>query len=819
LFAARRRVAAACAQACSLLALAALSAPALACDECAEAATGSSGAPTAAAPTATTATTPTGTLASAAAAAAAAAPQGDAAPLRTLGIVRVMGSAVSSLPSQIPTTLESLDAATLARTVNATDAGDALKYFPSLLVRKRYIGDYNHAVLSTRASGTGNSARSLVFADGILLSNLLGNGAAFTPRWGMVTPEEIARVDVMYGPFSAAYSGNGVGAIVDYQTRMPTRFEAHASLGYSHQPNELYGQSRSFDAKQASASLGSAEGGFSWWLSLSRQDSQGQPQTFATKLVSSGTTASTGTPVTGATLAPNRANQDWWVLGSGTEYETQQNQAKLKLAYELQPGLRANYVLGLWDNGSDGQSRSFLQDASGNTVTHLSGGALTQTINLDGKRYTLSASDFPQTRDDLLHVMHGFSLKQRGQEHFNWELAASLYDYQKDSSRAYAPTSTAAPNAGRITDQAGTGWDTLSAKASWHPAGREGAHRLDVGLAQEHYQLRNRVDNTSDWRWGSAQSLASRFEGETRIRAAYAQDAWQFAPDWMLVLGLRGEHWQASQGLTVSGSNTLAHPERSRSDWSPKAALSWGLAESWVLKASTGRAVRYPTVSELYQGGFNSAGQAINNNPDLRPERSWTSELSAEWTPAQGRSVRATFFHEDSRDALYSQLNVATNANTVQNIDHIRTRGLELAASRGLGHGLDLTGSLTYTDSIILANSGYATVAGDTVGKQQPRVPRWRATLLGSWQAREDLSLSLGLRYSGKQYSTLDNSDPNGFAYQGASKYFTADVRAQWRINRQWSLAGGIDNLNNYQYWNFHPYPQRTFHVALKFDL
>ena len=108
------------------------------------------------------------------------------------------------------------------RRINATDAEDALKYLPSLTVRKRYIGDYDHAVLATRASGTGNSARSLVYADGILLSNLLGNGAGFTPRWGLVAPEEIERVDVLYGPFSAAYSGNSAGAIVDFVTRMPT---------------------------------------------------------------------------------------------------------------------------------------------------------------------------------------------------------------------------------------------------------------------------------------------------------------------------------------------------------------------------------------------------------------------------------------------------------------------------------------------------------------------------------------------------------------------------------------------------------------------
>src|SRR6185436_12180959 len=121
----------------------------------------------------------------------------------------------------------------------------------SLLVRKRYVGDYNHAILSSRASGTGNSARSAVYADGMLLSNYLGNGVgglSFPPRWGLVTPEEIERVDVMYGPFSAAYPGNSVGAVVDYQTRMPTKFEAHAKLGAASQSSELYGHQSRFNA-------------------------------------------------------------------------------------------------------------------------------------------------------------------------------------------------------------------------------------------------------------------------------------------------------------------------------------------------------------------------------------------------------------------------------------------------------------------------------------------------------------------------------------------------------------------------------------------
>ncbi|MBB2484627.1 TonB-dependent receptor [Mitsuaria sp. WAJ17] len=767
-------------------------------------------------------------------------PAGDQGDSQTkqLGVVTVHGNSPTSLPTTIPTTIEGIDAATLARTVNATDAEDALKYFPSLLVRKRYIGDYNHAVLSTRASGTGNSARSLVFADGIQLSNLLGNGATFAPRWGLVTPEEIARVDVLYGPFSAGYSGNAAGAVVDYQTRMPQSFEAHGRVATAVQPNSMYSQDETYRATQGSLSVGSRDGALAWWLHASRSQSHGQPLVFASKLLSTGTAPTAGLPVvSGAVLDKNRSMQDWYLIGSATEYDTTQDHLKAKLAWDFSPTLRLSYVLADWKNRSEGSSRSYLRDAQGKTVDNRYGGDISQGVVIDGRRYTLAASDFSRSRDALDHRMQALTLKSHTMGFFDYSLAWSQYDYLGDQTRSYAPVSKAQPEAGRLTDQHGTGWKTLSARGVWRPGG---AHVLEAGLSREEGTLSTRVDNTDDWRTGAAASFASLFAGKTRSDALYLQDSWELGRDWQAVLGLRAEHWQALDGRTeaaymgTAGKGAcnpatqrcvMGHAERSLHALSPKAALSHQLSEDWMLKASTGRAVRFPTVSELYQGGFDAkTGGVINNNPDLRPEKGWTTELSAEWGEACSQ-LRITWFREDTHDALYSLLNVATNATTVQNVDYVRTNGLELSFSTAGGwterllKGLGLSGSLTYADSRMLASSGYVSVPGDVVGKWQPRVPRWRATLLASWQVRPDLSLSYGMRYSGRQYGTLDNSDPNGFAYQGTSKYFTTDLRLQWRINRQWSLAGGIDNLNNYQYWNFHPYPQRTFHAELKFDL
>jgi iron complex outermembrane receptor protein len=747
----------------------------------------------------------------------------DNVPVKALGMVTITGSQPTSLPTQIPATMEGITREQIERTVNATDSEDALKYLPSLLVRKRYIGDYNHAILSSRASGTGNSARSAVYGDGILLSNYLGNGVgglSFPPRWSMVTPEEIERVDVMYGPFSAAYPGNSVGAVVVFTTGMPKGFEAHAKAGYSSQPFELYNTDATYRAWETSASVGNKSGDFAWRLNFNHSDSHGQPLTFAQRLVSSGTAGGTGTPVTGAVLDANNANQPWYILGTGTEYHTKQDHFKAKLSYDITPTIRANYVLGVWQNTSEGRPVSYLRDAAGQPV--YSG-----PISINGLTYAgLTGADFAATNEDLTHVMHGLSVKSNTKGEWDWEVDASLYDYQKDQKRQNAAANTL-PNAlsggsGTVADGNGTGWNNLAVKGTWRPGGLQGEHVVDFGLQQDSYKLQYVTSSTTgNWLVDDAGTLASSVGGKTRLRSAYAQDAWAFAPSWKTVLGVRAEWWQAYDGHTTF--SPTAPKSRSENHLSPKAAVSYQVAPDLVLKASTGRAVRMPTVSELYGATVTTNSQYIND-PNLKPERSWTTELSGEKDFDHGM-LRLTFFTEDTHDSLYSQTTFVPQANSnisrVQNIARIQTNGLELAfnATDVLKRGLDFNGSVTYADSVIKENEGFVVAPGDTIGKRQPNIPKWRATALASYRFDNQWTASVGARYSSPQYRTLNNADVNGYTYQGVSKYFTTDVRVRYQIDRQWSVAFGIDNLNNYKYWNFHPYPQRSYSAELKFDL
>jgi iron complex outermembrane receptor protein len=319
--------------------------------------------------------------------------------------------------------------------------------------------------------------------------------------------------------------------------------------------------------------------------------------------------------------------------------------------------------------------------------------------------------------------------------------------------------------------------------------------------------LRTLVSNADDWLAGAPTTRFSAFSGDTELASLYAQDTWAFAEPWRATLGVRVERWQAANGAVADAATAVELGERSESYVSPKLAIARELTPQWSVKASLGRAVRFPTVAELYQGSI-ASNVVVNNDPNLRPEKSWTSELSGERVLGMG-SLRLTAFFEDTTDALYSQTNVTVtpNVTNIQNVDEIGTRGLEVAFQQPglLGDRLDVSASVTYARSRIEQNDNFPA----SVGKWQPRVPDWRANALVTYRLGEAWSLTAGGRYSGTQYNTLDNSDTNPYSFTGTSPFIVFDLRARY-ANERFSAAVGIDNAGDEEYWAFHPYTRRS---------
>lgn len=702
------------------------------------------------------------------------------------------------------------------RDINVINVEDSLKYAPSLHIRKRYIGDRN-SIISTRTSGTIQSARSLVYADGLLLSNLLGNSFGFPPRWGIVGAEEIDTVDVLYGPFSALLPGNSAGATILMTTRRPERLEAHARVQAFTQNFKLYGTDDSYGGHQEQALLGARAGNLSWTLMLNNMDSKGQPMSFATAATSTTAAGGGDTVVTGAHQDIDPKGAGRVIFGATSIDHTVQNTGKIRLAYDFTPDTRAAFTYALWRNDSYSDTQTYLRDAVGNPV--WSG-----NVNIDGFRYTLSNSTFAPSDRNEEHQLAGLTLDSRLNDDWRVEVAASDYDTLTDITRTPTVAKPAAESggAGRITFADGTGWRNLDLKAIWKPAAGTAGHTATFGYHRDEYTIASRQYNASNWRSdASTTTLRNSFSGKTSTTALFAQGVWKFDPRWTATLGLRHEHWEAFDGTRfdtaapLSGSTHL-YPRRDNRFNSPKASLTWQASSDWLLRASLARAYRFPTVSELFQTETRGTTTFISD-PNLKPEKVLAKDLTAEGA-ALGGILRLSLFEEQVNDGLYSQTNISVTPNitSVQNIDRIRFRGIETAwqASNVWTRGLDISGSLTYVNSRVLANA----VNPDVVGKRAQRVPDWRLSAFAAYRIDEHWSTSLGLKYSGRQYNELDNSDSNPDVFGGASRFTTLDARVGYQFGKLVRASLGVDNLTNEKYYAFHPYPQRTWHAEVRFD-
>lgn len=729
---------------------------------------------------------------------------------------------------QVPATQEGVDAQQMTESINVVNTEDALKYLPSLVVRKRRIGD-QQAPLATRTSGLGQSARSLIYADGYLLSALIGNNnSSASPRWALVAPEEIERVDVMYGPFSAAYPGNSMGAVVEISTRMPQQLEAGAKFQSGRQDFNLYSTKQQFQSTQASAVVGNKTGDLSWWLSANSLDTYSQPNTFITASKSSSAASAAYTTVTGAYADRNRLGADIVVYGAGGLEHKQQENGKIKLAYDLTPQWRASYTLGTFQDRTRSRVDSYLRDANGNPV--YSG-----NVNIDGYRYTIAATSFSSTSGVYAlaqkHTAQSLSLKSDTRGNWDWEAIFSTMQFGLDTTRN--PTTALGggeyAGAGTLLALNGTGWSTLDLKGIWRPAGIDGAHQLSFGVHGDNYKLSSKTSTlASDWSTREDGTLTTMALGKTSTSALWLQDVWKLRRDLKLTVGGRQEYWTAYGGLNYSSTSGVAvnQPGMQSSNFSPKASLRWDMNPDWSLTTSFGKAYRYPTVTELYQS-VTSGGTVYTPNPNLRPEQSHSGELALERVRNKGR-LRLSLFQEDLVDALISQNSTLSgttvNASQTQNIDRIRSSGLELALEQGdaLWRGLDLAGSLTYVDSTIVSDPTFRDASNnlaDVRGKYTPNIPRWKGSALASYRVGERWTHSLGARYSSHIWSTIDNTDYNHNTYQGFAGYFVMDARMHYKLDQRTSLAVGIDNLNNRKYFLFHPMMQRTLMAELKLAL
>jgi iron complex outermembrane receptor protein len=723
------------------------------------------------------------------------------------GTITVKDSLIDSRIMKFPATVETYDKKQIEESVNAATPAQTLKYLPSIQVRERSIGDRN-GIISSRTIGSISSAQSMLYADGVLLSNLLGNSFSYPPRWGMVNPEEIQRISMMYGPFSSFYAGNSMGGVINIETRMPEKFESHAGIQTFFQNFKLYGTHQNESGHREFISLGNKVNDFSFWVSMNRLENTAQPLDFSVANLSSAA-AGAETPVTGAYQDKGILNQDRVIFGATAIDTSIQKNGKFKGQYEFLNQSKLTYTIGLWDLDSRQNVESYIKDNNGNSIY---GGS----VNFNNKSYTVARMNPAQA--EALHVMQSIDFKSNDKGFFNWQMTLSDYNYSRDLSNRSNLTGTSNTNpyitkTGQITDLSGTGWTVFDSRVTLRPKD----HTIDLGYHLDYYHLRQTVNVSNDWMGSQKGAFNSLSSGNTKTHAVYIQDKWQIMPQWALTLGARQEHYEAYDGVNQNTTNLARYEDRSRNTFSPKLSLSFEPMPAWGFRAAFGKAYRFPTVTELFQQ-ITDNNTIVTNNPNLKPEEIYSAEITAERRFVNGL-VRASLFREDRYDALISQTNISrvgSSSTYIQNVDHVRIHGIELATEWNniIIPKLDVLANATLIDSEILKNDA----APSNTNKKVPRIPRQLYKAVATYRVSEDFTMSLAARYSGRQFIQLDNSDINPETYQGASRFLFVDAKANYKFKDRWTASLGVDNIFNDQAFVHHPLSQRTGYAQIKFD-
>lgn len=726
----------------------------------------------------------------------------------TLHEVRISAAShASSIDPDMPAAVETVSAAQLQR-LNVVNTEDALKYLPAFGIRKRFIGDEN-ATFSVRGTSNQQSARGLVYLDGLLLSNLLGNNWANPPRWSMAFPQNLARVEVIYGAYSALYPGNAIGATVLMTTRMPEKLEVSGEVQAFTQHVDTYGVDRDYGGSRQSATIGDRSGRFAFLIGVTHLQANGQPLVYATQNVS--TRPGALNPVTGAIGDTGANGLPRQVLGINSEGQeaTSQDEAHIRLTYDVTPELMGSLTAGYWNQDLSHRTGTFLRDANGQPV--WSG-----PVTIDGRQYTLPANFFAPSTRQSRNYLYGLSLGTHRETGWNVEGNVSYFDMDRNRDRVASGVTQ--DGQGLLTAGDGSRWRTLDLRASHTPdALGTNTHTVSFGYHYDGYRLDNASYNLAQWRNGGAGSLSAANGGSTQTQAVYLQDTWQLDERWRLTVGARYEQWRAFGGSRSTANATVGYPERDESHTSPKASLAWTVSDSVVMRLSGARAYRFPTVNELFQGTFNGIA-LINNDPNLKPENDLSRELSMEWY-RENSVTRFTLYRSDTKNTLFSQTDttVFPNVTSVQNVGLVRTRGAEVSYDGRdvLTPGFDLTANAAYTQATTVRNERYPA----SEGKQFYRIPRWRANAVATWHATSRLAMTLAGRYSGRQYNTLDHSDVNPDTFGGASDFLTFDAKVTWKANEHLDLGAGVDNLTDRRYYVYYPYPSRTYLVEARFHL
>jgi len=727
-----------------------------------------------------------------------------------------------------------IEGADVRTKINATTVEDTFRYAPGVLIRKRYMGDPN-GTLGIRTSNSFQTAHSMVYGDGMPLHNPLRTTFSGAPRWSMVSPSEIETSEVLYGPFSAQYSGHSFGGVVNMTTKMPEKFEAEFDATGMFQTMHRSGRNETLEGFKTFIAAGDKFDKFSIWGSYNHFENQGQPQTI--------NAAAQTTPV--LNTAAQRAAQAALPRANGGQNYQLPTAApavaygdigisqpitdlfKMKMGYDFTDELQGRFTFA-YENRQDtvDDPNSLLTNANGTTNW---GGATAAGVSantnyydpLFNKNIVVPGSVFGVSTTERNAYNYGLSLK--GKISTNWKIdtTASYYDAKNQSvSSNLNPSHPLNQYKGQIVDEK-PWWATYDLKLATDKfLGRDDLSFMG-GYQFNHATLGLKTYNSNNYAAGTTSSLTNDNAGTTQTNAVFSQMEWRFLQDWSLMAGARYDLWQTMDAhvydYTLPATSKLRiqnYENRDASRISPKASLEFS-PNNWTFRYSFSKAYRFPIAEEMYSSQSRLNSQTIAY-PGLGPEHGYFHNLMAQYDIPRGY-VRANFFYDRVGDEIANTTQVVNGQTTTTflPIDQTTAVGVDLTFQQNDFFKLpvDVMFNTTIMDKEITKNSRSPIL----VGNQWDRMPRLQINGTLTYHVMPVLDGTVGVRYRSDSFQTLTNTDVASQVMGGTDESTFVDLKTVYKLpvykGLKSSISAGIDNVFNANAFENHPYPQRSYFV------
>lgn len=292
-----------------------------------------------------------------------------------------------------------------------------------------------------------------------------------------------------------------------------------------------------------------------------------------------------------------------------------------------------------------------------------------------------------------------------------------------------------------------------------------------------------------------------RVAGGSQYVAGVYGETWRQSGDWLLTGGLRLDRWASFDGerterdlATNAVLLALAPPDRD--GWQPtaRAGVRRDL-DSGFLRAAGYVGFRPPTLNELHRP-FRVGNDVTEANAALAPEKLYGLEVGfggggeVQWNATlfanrlEGAVTNVTIGFGPGVFPVAGFIPAGGVLRQRQNAGDIDAWGLEVEASGFAGSSLSWRVAGSWTRAEVDGGSA----APQLTGLRPAQTPEVTISGEAVWRAADTLTLRATLRYEGERF----DDDLNQRELAPAT---TADLRADWRVNRQVALYAAVENL------------------------